>query len=334
MVEIPSQDWEEFLSQYPHAHFLQSAPWGGFKAHFGWEVSRLIHQGNGVQILFKKLPLGFRWAYIPKGPLGSHWDLLWPQIDAECRRKKAAFLKIEPDGWAGEDEGLADWFRSPNFLASSHKVQPARTMVVNLDGTEDEILSRMKQKTRYNIRLANRKGVVVRPSQQGSNDVDRFYDLMQLTGVRDAFGIHTLEYYQKAYEMFAPDGLGELFLAEYDHMLLAGLMVFAFGSRAWYLFGASSNQHRNLMAPYALQWESMRWARDKGCLEYDLWGVPDEDMETLEAEFMQRSEGLWGVYRFKRGFGGEIRRSVGTWDRVYSPILYYFYRLWVKKTQT
>jgi len=106
-------------------------------------------------------------------------------------------------------------------------------------------------------------------------------------------------------------------------------MVFAHGDRAWYFYGASSNTHRNRMPSYILQWEAMKWARSQGCLEYDLWGVPDVDLEYLESNFQNRSDGLWSVYRFKRGFGGELKKALGPWDRVYHPTLYSFYRWWV-----
>jgi peptidoglycan pentaglycine glycine transferase (the first glycine) len=106
-------------------------------------------------------------------------------------------------------------------------------------------------------------------------------------------------------------------------------MIFARGKRAWYFYGASSKEHREWMPTYLLQWEAMRWARTRGCIEYDLCGVPDFDEEILEGEFTKRSDGLWGVYRFKRGFGGKLRRAMGAWDRPYKPIFYYFYRWWV-----
>jgi lipid II:glycine glycyltransferase (peptidoglycan interpeptide bridge formation enzyme) len=107
-------------------------------------------------------------------------------------------------------------------------------------------------------------------------------------------------------------------------------MVFKFGNRAWYFYGASSNMHRDRMPNHLLQWEAIRWARSKGCKEYDLWGVPDANLSTLEANFAKESNGLWGVYRFKRGFGGELKRSVGPWDRIYKPYLYRIYSIWLK----
>jgi len=271
--------------------------------------------------------LGFRVAYIPKGPIGNNWDEIWPLVDQECQRKRVVFLKVEPDLWEGDlaTEELV----SSGFHPSEHHIQPPRTLLLNLDTSEDEILSRMKQKTRYNIRLAARKGVCV----HYSDEVQRFFDLIQVTGERNEFGVHSLEYYQTAYNLFAPVGLCTLIFAEYEEILLAALLVFKSEKRAWYFYGASAHQYRNLMAPYAVQWQAIQWARSQGCVMYDLWGVPDEDLGTLEDQFMSRNDGLWGVYRFKRGFGGELQRAIGAWDRVYNPIFYLIYRLWVKKFQ-
>jgi lipid II:glycine glycyltransferase (peptidoglycan interpeptide bridge formation enzyme) len=123
----------------------------------------------------------------------------------------------------------------------------------------------------------------------------------------------------------------ELLVAEAEGQPLAALIVFARGARAWYLYGASANEFRNYMPTYVLQWEAMRWARVQGCTEYDLWGVPDEDEETLEAEFTKRADGLWGVYRFKRGFGGEVRRGAGPWERVYRPVLHRVMDYWTTR---
>jgi lipid II:glycine glycyltransferase (peptidoglycan interpeptide bridge formation enzyme) len=139
--------------------------------------------------------------------------------------------------------------------------------------------------------------------------------------------VHSKEYYQRAYELFHPKGTCELLVAEYDGKPLASLMVFANAERAWYVYGASNDQERNRMPTYLLQWEAIRWAKARGCEEYDLWGVPDENEETLEANFESRHDGLWGVYRFKRGFGGQLKRAAQALDIVYMPLLYKFY-LW------
>jgi lipid II:glycine glycyltransferase (peptidoglycan interpeptide bridge formation enzyme) len=196
-----------------------------------------------------------------------------------------------------------------------------------LTGDEESVLGRMKQKTRYNIKLALKRGIVV----NSSSDVDSFYRLMQVTGVRDQFGVHRLDYYRRAYELFHPRGACELLIAEYQGEPLAGLMVFAQGQRSWYFYGASASENRDRMPTYLLQWEAMRWARGHNCTQYDLWGVPDEDEEYLEAHFTEQDNGLWGVYRFKRGFGGRLYRSAGPWDQVYQPALYRLFQWWVKR---
>jgi peptidoglycan pentaglycine glycine transferase (the first glycine) len=192
---------------------------------------------------------------------------------------------------------------------------------VDLEGDEDQILARMHQKTRYNIRLATRKDVKIRAWE----DLDAFGKMILETADRDAFGAHTPAYYQRAYNLFHPDDNCELFVAEFEEIPLAAVMVFAHGKRAWYLYGASTNIERNRMPTYLLQWEAMKWAMQKGCLSYDLWGIPDESLETLEREFTSREDGLWGVYRFKRGFGGNLSRSIGAWDRVYIRSIYRIY---------
>jgi lipid II:glycine glycyltransferase (peptidoglycan interpeptide bridge formation enzyme) len=327
MIELNCADWEAFLNGYPQAHLLQTAPWGDLKSGFGWQVSRICKGNTGAQVLFRPLRLGFSLAYLPKGPVGPDWPGLWPEIDALCRRKRAVFLKVEPDAWEDSPSaaGLPDLL--PGFIPSPHPIQPPRTIVVDLRGSEDEVLARMKQKTRYNIHLAEKKDVAVRAA--GDLGVDAFAQMMTVTGARDGFGVHSPEYYRDAYAAFAPHDDCALLIAEYEGHPLAGLMVFRRGDRAWYLYGASTDQERSRMPAYLLQWEAMRWARERGCTEYDLWGVPDAAQETLESQFEQRRDGLWGVYRFKRGFGGELRRAAAAWDRVYQPALYRLYRLWL-----
>lgn len=336
MPQITAVEWEDFLSYFPDAHLLQTSAWGSLKSHFGWNPVYFTSQagaGNtssGAQVLFRRLPLGFSLAYIPKGPVGNgDWHNLWSVIDQKCRALKAVFLKAEPDQIVFPDD-TSEVNNQPvslgsfGFRPSPQSIQPRRTLLVDLTGTEELILSRMKQKTRYNIRLAIKRGVLA----HASADVDTFYRLMQLTGERDAFGVHSLEYYRRAYELFHPLGQCELFLAEYEGEPLAGLMVFMRGKRAWYFYGASSDERRELMPAYLLQWEAMRWAKAQGCTLYDLWGVPDLNEDDLEAKFASQPGGLWGVYRFKRGFGGQLVRTEGAWDRVYKPVMYQFYLLW------
>jgi lipid II:glycine glycyltransferase (peptidoglycan interpeptide bridge formation enzyme) len=330
MPEISLPEWDAFINRLPDVHILQTSAWGRLKQVFAWQARYICGDGKngpplGAQVLFRRLPFGFHIAYIPKGPVGWKlendqdwlaWSDFLEAVDTICRKLNAIFLILEPDL-------LTENLSAPpkGFSTGIHPIQPMRTLVVDLSGSEQDVLARMKQKTRYNIRLAQKKGVTVESSQ----DLDTFYRLMTMTGRRDAFGIHSLDYYREAFHIFYSLEECELLIARFQGEPLAGLMVFRHGRRSWYFYGASSDAHRDLMATYLIQWEAMRWAMRLGCTEYDLWGVPDEDENVLEAEFNSRSEDLWGVYRFKRGFGGALHRSAGPFEQVYRPNLFRIY---------
>ena len=329
-MNCSAAEWDEFLLRHPGAHILQSSAWGELKSQFGWSAERIRASDCGAQVLFRRLPLGLTVGYIPKGPVGAGWSLLWPELERLCRQHRAIFLKVEPDAW---EPRLPERDGALAGLTPSAPIQPRRTLLVDLQGTEDNWLERMKQKTRYNVRLAERKGVTVRLStrEQAEIDLQTFQRLMETTGQRDQFGVHAAGYYRRAFDLFSAGGRCALLIAESGGQSLAGLMAFVYGTRAWYFYGASADEARNLMPTYLLQWEAMRWAFRCGCHEYDLWGVPDVDEDELEKDFTERSDGLWGVYRFKRGFGGRLVRSVGAWDKVYDPVLYRLYRMYVAR---
>ncbi len=329
-----AQAWDRFVASSPAGHVLQSWPWGQLKAAFGWRAERLAleregHIVAGAQVLFRPLPLGLGTiAYVPKGPVADWADgqtvrRLLDAIHALARRRGALFLKIEPD--LPDEPGLARQLRGYGFRPSRQSIQPRRTILIDLRPEPAAILAAMKSKTRYNVRLAGRKGVVIREGTAA--DLPAFHRLIVLTGQRDSFGVHSRAYYDTAFRLFVPEGLARLFLADFEGRTIAALMAFACGDKAWYMYGASSGEERQRMPNYALQWAAIQWARERGCRTYDLWGVPDEDEATLEAEFPQRHDGLWGVYRFKRGFGGRVVRYVGAWDYVYRPPLYALYDL-------
>lgn len=324
---LSADEWDQFIeNKYSNAHLLQTAAWGKLKASFGWSPKFFRHSEAGAMILFRPLPLGFSIAYIPRGPIGdTDWNNFWAQIDQHCQRQRAIFLRAEPEIWQPvSTEGINA--RLPGFIQSEQTIQPPSTIRVDLSAAEDDILMAMKSKTRYNIRLAKRKEVIVQPS----SDVRAFHRMMLTTGQRDAFGVHSLAYYQRAYDLFAPQGSCVLLIAEYQGQPLAGLMAFKHGETAWYFYGASTDEERNRMPTYLLQWEAMRWAKRSGCRVYDLWGIPDFPEDELEESFLKRSDGLWGVYRFKRGFDGEISRTIGAWDRVYHNRLYKLYQFWTR----
>ena len=324
MTGLTSKEWAQFIVSCPEAHLLQTPAWGELKASFGWSP-KFIRQGQvGAMMLFKRLPLGLSVAYIPRGPVGGeNWETFWPAADELCRQEHAICLRVEPEVWEPVEENFIS-NHLLGFEETSQTIQPPRTVLVSLEGSEEDILMRMKSKTRYNIRLAERKDILVKPS----TDIRAFHQMMLTTGERDAFGIHSLKYYQRAYDLFSKEDACVLLLAEYQGQPLAGLMAFAYGETAWYFYGASTNLERNRMPTYPLQWEAMRWAKQRGCKVYDMWGVPDLPESELEENFLERSDALWGVYRFKRGFGGQVRRTIGAWDRVYKPLLYNGYQ-WV-----
>jgi len=172
----------------------------------------------------------------------------------------------------------------------------------------------MKQKTRYNVRLAERKGVRVRPGVIA--DLDLLYRLYAETSVRDGFVIRSADYYQEAWGSFIRAGLAQPLLAEVGGQPVSALILFKFAKTAWYMYGMSREAHREKMPNHLLQWEAIRWAKAQGCETYDFWGAPDEFVE---------SDPMWGVWKFKEGFGGQVVRRIGAWDFAPSPNLYWLY---------
>ncbi|HEU5200527.1 MAG TPA: peptidoglycan bridge formation glycyltransferase FemA/FemB family protein [Ktedonobacterales bacterium] len=352
--------WDAFVGSDPHGHLLQSWAWGELKDAFGWRTLRVAlwdaegqHMLAGAQVLCRPLPvLPFSIAYIPKGPIIDWSD------DALCRRffqslhrllraRRIVFLRIDPDlpehmseikGEDGEEPAesasaadtdlfgnlysvaqgslAAQRLRALGFRPVEESIQPRRTIAVDLTPDEKAISLRQRPKWRYNAGLAARKGVTVRPAATLA-DLQRWYDLMQVTSERDRFAVHTFAYYQRAWELMKAAGQAELFLAEHQDRLLAGIFVTQVGHEGIYLYGASGNEGRNLMPNHLLQWEAMRWCKARGATLYDLWGV---------AETEDPNDPMAGVYRFKRGWGGKMVRYIGSFDYIYSPLLYRGFR--------
>jgi lipid II:glycine glycyltransferase (peptidoglycan interpeptide bridge formation enzyme) len=328
-------EWDAFVAAHPHGSLLQTTNWARLKSRFGWTSQRvwLRRDGRlvaGAQVLFRSVALGIvKIGYAPHGPLVDWRDeeqveVLFNQIDQSAYGRGAGMVKIEPRLWQ-EEMPPDEWealYRRHGCIPSPDTIQPPRTVVIDLRPPEEAILAGMKQKTRYNIRLAEKKGVTVR--QGTAADIPAFTRLMRVTGERDRFATHQPAYYRDAHELFAPEQAA-LWLAEYEGRPLAGVMVFAWGDSAAYLYGVSSDEERQRMPAYAAQWAGIRWAKARGCTSYDMWGVPDAPEAELEAGFADRTDGLWPVYRFKRGFGGEVRRTVGAADRAYNKLLHRLY---------
>lgn len=322
--------WDAFVSASPQGHLLQSWAWGEFKGRFGWQPLRVALADEGrlvatAQVLLRRLPYRSL-AYVPRGPVcdpadGRAGRQLLSALHRLVRRRGAIALKIEPN-WPDGPEAEA-WWQGHGFARSRQTIQPRRTIIVDLRPDEEAILAQMKSKWRYNVRLAGRREVTVR---HGSvEDLPAFYDLMRETSSRDGFAIHTPGYYQTAYLLFEREKRVALLLAEYQGRPIAGLMAFAFGQMAVYMYGASSAEERQRMPNHLLQWEAMRWAKERGCTGYDLWGIADVDPDSPSA-------GLAGVERFKAGFGGEDTRFAGAFDHVYSPLVHAAFNwLWSRR---
>ncbi len=329
------ESWDKFVTTHSQGHFLQGWGWGTLKASAGWHPLRVALWDTerqqivaGAQILRRAaahMPsrLGHL-AYIPRGPVLA-WsrqknsdspspeqsEIFFAQLLPLLRRQGAIALHVELPLEDGEEDSM----RARQALNALHfhavrPVQPIRSILLDLTPDEQSLLANMKEKWRYNIRLSARKGVQVRPAR-GKEDVQAWYTLMQTTGQRDAFGIHTFDYYWQAWQIFTPLQQAQLLLAEYEGQLLAGIFVVCMARQAIYLYGASGNENRNLMPNYLLQWEAIRWAKSQGATSYDLWGIP----ETDDAE-----EAMAGVYRFKSGWGGRIVRFAGNYEHVIRPL--------------
>jgi lipid II:glycine glycyltransferase (peptidoglycan interpeptide bridge formation enzyme) len=331
-----AQEWNERLSALPYAHVLQTWQWGEFKrATTGWTPARLAFERDGATLALAQVLTRregpFAVSYVPKGPALDYADsnlrdaVLSHLLDF-ARGQGTVFLKIDPDVVLGTGpsvteavdpvgQAFVNELGAGGWRFSREQIQFRNTAQIDLTRSEDAILAAMKQKTRYNVRLASRKGVTVRLGTL--DDLNLLYDLYAITARRDGFVIRPLDYYLQAWGAFIQAGLAGPLIAEYEGRALAHVVIFRLGERAWYFYGASSDEERNRMPAYLLQWEAMRWAKAKGCTVYDFWGAPDD--------FDDPHDPLAGVWRFKEGFGGQIVRHVGAWDYPLQPATYWAY---------
>jgi peptidoglycan pentaglycine glycine transferase (the first glycine) len=319
------QTWDRALLALPNPHILQSWAWGEIKSRHGWQATRLLFQEEGrpvaaASVLQRRLPrLPVSILYLPKGPVLDWTNValaghILEELEQLTRRRHALFVKIDPDVYYPDGvpafsprpacaPATAALLGTRGWRFSGDQIQFRNTLLLDLTCSEDELLASMKQKTRYNVRLAERRSVVVHHCT--TTDLDTFYHLYTQTAQRDGFVIRPFDYYRDAWETFLELGWACLLLAEVGGEIVAGLILFSLGSTAWYMYGASSDRYRNYMPNYLLQWEAIRCAKDAGCALYDLWGAPDD---------LDESDPMWGVVRFKLGMGGQLARGLGAWD--------------------
>ncbi len=358
---METKNWNAILNFSPGAHVLQTSQWAEVKTRYGWKPYYLIWHimddrleleylekessdtfsiRAAALVLERKVLPGLSVMYLPKGPHLIDWkdtllaERVLTDLEDLARQSGVIQLKIDPDvllGWGvpGEETEKIDpaggrfqeMLQEHGWHFSTDQIQFRNTVLVDLNQDEEDILARMKSKTRYNIRLAGRKGISVRLGNRA--DLITLYRMYADTAVRGKFTIRGEDYYLSLWKNFMGDSLdpesdpiAQPLVAEYEGKPVAGAVIFKFGDRAWYLHGMSLPEHNKKMAPHLLQWEAMRWAKKAGCHVYDMWGAPDEFNE---------SDSLWGVYRFKRGYGGQVARSIGAWDYPARPLLYFLY---------
>ena len=323
-------EWDQLLLQFPDAHILQTSQWAEAKRQNGWTpmyyregTNQLATEGLALilrrQIAFAGLK--FSVLYAPKGPVVD-WDdpssasRMLDALQDICRQEKAIFIKIDPDVLLGTGiPGTQDEIPAPRGLAlqkelkqrgwqySQDQIQFRNSVLLDLKNSEDDLLAAMKQKTRYNIRLAARKGVQVRQGE--ITELPMLYKMYAGTAVRDGFVIRHENYYLKTWRDFIEANMAKILIAEFESQPIAALILFHFNGTARYMFGMSTETSRDLMPNYLLQWEAMRLARQLGCHTYDMWGAP---------EVFDESDSMWGVFRFKEGFNGTTTRTLGAWD--------------------
>lgn len=332
-----AETWTTLLHQLPNPHPLQSWAWGELKSRWGWTMHPTIWR-DGTQVVAAAMalrrpiphtPWGF--LYLPRGPVISFDDAalrtaILPQLAQLGRAHHAIALKIDPDlAWGvGNDEaeispqptGIAflEALKAHGWHFSAEQIQFRNTITLDLTQSEEALLAAMKNKTRYNIRLASKKEVVVRHGTPA--DFPLVVQMYTQTGERNQFALRSADYYLDVWRTFHQAGQLQMLIAEYQGQPLAAVVLVHFGRLCLYMYGASGEEERARMPTYLLQWEAIRWAKANGCTLYDFWGAPDHFVE---------SDRLWGVWNFKRGFQGTIQRGLGAWDLPINTPLYTLY---------
>lgn len=323
--------FDAFIASHPQGHILQTFAWGEVKAKTGWKPLRLVVEEDdrvvaAVSLLKRRLPFIRKSIfYAPRGPVVDFGNpplvrFLFQAIKEIARKEGAILLKIDP-AIPSEEAQVIELLRELGFRLASQGtgfegVQPRYVFRLSLIPSLEEIKRNFHPKTRYNLGLAQRKGVEVK-TDCTLDDLQVFYGLLQETALRDGFLIRSYDYFLTLWEELVERGYAKLFLAYYQGEPIAGTLAFIFGDKAWYLYGASSNRHRNVMPNYLLQWTMICWAKEQGCTLYDFRGVPGDPSPEHP---------LHGLYRFKKGFGGVFTEFIGEYDLVYSPFYYWLLR--------
>ena len=296
--------------------FLQTKEWLDFQKEAGHKVWRFDDGKIKANIIKLGLPLGKSMLYVPHGPeidfehikggIKNELVSFVKYLKDLARKEKAIFVKVEP-----MSDVVMELLYRRGFRRSSKQIQPYRTVTLDLSLSEEHLLGKMHMKTRYNIKVAEKHGIVIK---QGK-DINEFWKLLQRTAVRDRFASHPKEHYEKLLKSLSEAGeiKTELFLAYYEGKTIAGAIVLRYGDTGYYLHGASDYDSRSLMAPYALHWDIVKYLKNNGIKYYDFWGIDSRKWP--------------GVTRFKLGWGGDLKEYPGSFDLVVSRFWYLAYSL-------
>lgn len=318
------KELDYFVRAHSCGHFMQTSAWAQVKTLWGWRGISVYRQNRiaaSVGVLIRRLPLGFSLLYAPRGPICDRdnilvWYELMDALRHLAKEQHAILIQMDPD-----EPGSNSTFRSImgqlGFIEKTDdafgNIQPQCVFRLSLEGrTQAEIFQAFSPKTRYNIGLALRKGIMLR-EYSGTDKIPDFiwhdfYSLMQATGLRDRFFIRDSGYFKKL--MLALGTEARVYVAYLQETPIAGSIAVFCGSKAWYLYGASANEHRNVMPNYLLQWRMIQCALERGCDIYDFRGVPGNPKE---------GDPLYGLYRFKKGFRGTYTKFTGLFTFSFRP---------------
>ena len=335
-TEIEIDKWDDLVkSNFDNGHIYQSKEWSQIKESNGWEPIYCIYEAAAYVVAFvllkKPTSILGNIYYCSKGPgffkdfnsdkeSSAHFKEFLIDLKSFISKEdsRAILVKLEPEL---DHEDKLD-FKSLGLIKSGADLQFKATIFVDISAGDDEILAGFKQKTRYNIRLAERKGVKVELREMDDAGVDLMYELMQATQKRGGFFLRSKEYFGNYWKQLYKEGMGQFLVATHEGDVIGAVYATIFGTKAYYKDGGSFEIKRNLMAPYLLQWETIKWAKSKGATSYDLVAVPPK------SELENEKHSQHGLYLFKRGFNEEVTEFVGCWDL---PIHLQKFNLWHKQ---
>ena len=329
LEEKDKELYKKFLESHDRCNFQQSLEWGEVKTSWKKEVILSENSDGSIRgslcVWIRKIPLFGNIMYSARGPVCNLYneEVIQDIVDGanQLAKKYNAFvLRVEPDVLKS-DEKFREIIIQKGFKIKDDskdfkdEIQPRFVFQLNIKGkTEDEIFKEFHSKTRYNIRLATKKGVVIKEGTR--DDLKDFHKIMIETGARDNFIIRPLEYFERMYDCLGPEHM-KLLMAYHNDEPIAGIIPIMYGNKVWYLYGASSNRHRNLMPNYLLQWTMIQEAIKRGADMYDFRGV---------SGVVDESHPQYGLYRFKKGFNADFTEFIGEIYLPFKPLRYKLYK--------